>query len=81
MYSEHCRRGTSTQSLASRDHACTKGFDCHVLLLALNQEFQFDPNKFNLSLDKKVTLGDKSFLRNINTTIIFLSDQHYCNSG
>ena len=38
-----------------------KGFDCYDLLLALNQEVQFDPNKFHLALEKKVTLGDKVF--------------------
>ena len=38
-----------------------KCFDCHDLLLALNQEVQLDPNKFHLALDNKVTLGDKVF--------------------
>ena len=38
-----------------------KGFDCYDLLPVLNQEVQFDPSKFHLALDKKVTLGDQVF--------------------
>jgi len=38
-----------------------EGFDCHDLLPALNQEVQFDPNKFHLALDKTVTLDNKVF--------------------
>ena len=41
------------------NNACTKGFDCHVLLPALNLEVQFDPNKFHLALDKKLCLAIK----------------------
>ena len=49
---------TTVGGLERYNNAC---FDCHVLLPALNQEVQFDPNKFHLALDKKVTLGDKVF--------------------
>ena len=72
--SEHCRRGTvlhhwhqyfintTVGGLERYINACTKGFDRHVLLPALNQEVQFDPNKFHLALDKKLCLhGDKVF--------------------